>query len=245
MNRTSNALSRRDGTDTLIQLEHISKTYQSDHAVPHQALQDISLEIGRGEFVGIVGNSGSGKSTLMRILSCEERPTAGVYRFEGISLQDSTPQALSRLRRRKIAMIPQQYRLLRRCSAWENVAAPLSSGSFSPSDRRRRALRALRQVGLLDCADRLPGELSGGQQQRVTIARAMVCHPAMILADEPTGVLDIESREAIFQLFQQIHAAGATVLLITHDLSLAARTQRLVRIHRGHICEDRCLDNIA
>lgn len=227
----------------LVRLEHISKVYDTADHPPYQALQDVSLEIDRGEFVGIIGNSGSGKSTLMRILGCEERPSDGVYRFEGTALQDSTPQAFSHLRKNKIAVIPQQYHLSKQIPVWENVAAPLSQRSFSPSERRRRAMRVLRRVGLADHADRMPEELSGGQQQRVAIARVLAQQPAMVLADEPTGALDVETKEFVFQLFQQMNKAGITVLIITHDLSIAARTRRLVRIHHGQICEDRWLEN--
>lgn len=228
---------------SLVRLEHVSKTYDSAAHTSYQALQDVSLEINRGEFLGIIGNSGSGKSTLMRILGCEERPTDGVYCFEGNPLQDSSPKTLAHLRRHKIAVIPQMYRLSPKNAVWENVAAPLSPRSFAAAERRRRAMRALRRVGLSDYADRIPEELSGGQQQRVAIARALVQQPAMVLADEPTGALDAETKEYVFQLFQQMNQSGITVLIITHDLSIAARTRRLIRIHQGQICEDRWLEN--
>ena len=229
----------------LIQLEHVTKVYELEGQPPYQALEDVSLKIGRGEFVGIIGNSGSGKSTLMRILGCEEKPTEGVYRFDGTSLQNSTGRDLARLRRHKIAVIPQQYRLEARSRVWENVAAPLSRQNIREAERRRRAEAALRRVGLAEQADRMPEQLSGGQQQRVAIARALVQRPAMVLADEPTGALDMETKEYVFQLFQQMNEDGITVLLITHDLSLAARTRRLVRMSQGHICEDRPLENLA
>ena len=224
-----------------IELEHVSKVYRNEGALPCQALEDVSLTVGYGEFVGIIGSSGSGKSTLMRIIGCEERPTEGVYRFGGASLERCSERELCRLRSHHIAVIPQQYHQWEEDRVWENVAAPLDPRRHHLPQRREQALRALEQVGLADRADRRPEELSGGQQQRVAIARTLVQRPDMVLADEPTAALDMEAREEVFRLLQAMSEAGMTVLLITHDLNLAVRTRRLVRIHQGQICEDRQL----
>lgn len=229
----------------LAQLNHVSVTYSPGTPQQYQALQDVSLQIQRGDFVGVIGRSGSGKSTLMKVLGCEERPTEGEYVFDGASLQNADPKTLGQLRSRRISVIPQHYNLSMQKSVLENVALPLDPHRFSHSERRRRAMRALRDVALTEQANRMPDQLSGGQQQRVAIARAIVQRPAMILADEPTGALDMETKEYVFRIFEKINESGIAVLLITHDLSVAARTRRLIRIDDGQICEDRRLENTA
>lgn len=229
----------------LAQLDHVSVIYSPGTPQQYQALQDISLKIQRGDFVGIIGRSGSGKSTLMKVLGCEESPTKGAYVFDGAPLQNADSKTLGQLRSRRISIIPQHYNLSMQKTVLENVAFPLDPHRFSYSERRRRAMRALRDVALTEQANRTPEQLSGGQQQRVAIARAIVQRPAMVLADEPTGALDMETKEYVFRIFEKINESGITVLLITHDLSVAARTRRLIRIDDGQICEDRRLENTA
>lgn len=229
----------------LAQLDHVSVIYSPNTPHQYQALQDISLKIQRGDFIGVIGRSGSGKSTLMKILGCEESPTEGEYVFDGTPLQNADSKTLERLRSRRISIIPQHYNLSMQKTVLENVALPLNPHRLNYSERRRKAMRALRDVALTEQANRTPDQLSGGQQQRVAIARAIVQRPAMILADEPTGALDMETKEYVFRIFEKINESGVTVLLITHDLSVAARTRRLVRIHDGQICEDRRLENTA
>lgn len=227
----------------LIQLENVTKRYAPGTPEEYLALQDISLEVEQGEFIAIIGTSGSGKSTLMKILGCEEEPTEGEYRFYGKPVRDCSAKELNRLRHRKIAVIPQNYCLDEEKTVWENVAAPLTPRNFDFSERRRRVNRALRYVGLAEKAECMPAHLSGGQRQRVAIARAAIQSPDLILADEPTGALDAETKEYVFQLFQKLNGSGTTVILITHDYAVAARTRRMVRVQDGQIHEDRILAN--
>lgn len=232
-----------DRSQALVHMENISKVYAPGTPEECQALQDISLEIERGEFISITGTSGSGKSTLMRIIGCRERPTGGEYCFSGKPVRACSGKELSRLRRRKIAMIPQNYCLNEGLTVWENVAQPLSPNSLSYSERRRRVNRALHYVGLAQKSECMPGHLSGGQRQRVAIARAAVQNPELILADEPTGALDAETKEYVFQLFRRLNDDGVTVILVTHDYSVAARAHRMIRVQDGQIHEDRILAN--
>lgn len=226
-----------------IRLNHVSKVYSSDGTAAYPVLQDISLEIGRGEFVSIVGTSGCGKSTLMRIMSCQEKPTDGEYLFSGVPLSKCSRREITELRRHKIAVVPQSYCLNINFSVSQNIEYVLEKSRFSHSERHRRTMKALRFVGLAEKADWMPGQLSGGQQQRVAIARAIVQRPDIIFADEPTGALDMETKEYVFRLFQKANEDGTTVILVTHDYSIAARTKRMIRVQDGQIFEDRVLAN--
>jgi putative ABC transport system ATP-binding protein len=218
----------------LIVLEKISKLYRSgDMKVP--ALENLNLAIEAGEFVAIVGASGSGKSTLMHILGCLDRPTAGHYRLFGQDLTLLNDEALARVRNREIGFVFQQFNLLPRATALENVMLPLIYSNVLPQYRRQRAEAALIQVGLADRMHHRPNQLSGGQQQRVAIARALINHPSLILADEPTGALDSKTSQEVMQIFAELNQQGITLVLVTHDLRIAAQTRRVITLEDGCI----------
>ncbi len=202
------------------------------------ALAPTSLEIEHGEFVAIVGPSGSGKSTLMNLIGLLDRPSAGTLLFEGRSCANLSPDHLARMRNRRLGFVFQQYHLLPRLTALANVELPLAYASVPRKERRRRAEAALRAVGLPWAAERRPASLSGGEQQRVAIARAIVATPALLLADEPTGALDSASGQAVLELLESLNAAGMAVVLVTHDMKVAARAQRVIRMRDGEIVAD-------
>ena len=220
--------------EPIIRLDRVSRTYQMGHVEVH-ALQDASLEVHEGEFVAIVGPSGSGKSTMMNILGCLDRPTLGRYTLAGTDVGSLDDDDLARLRSRTIGFVFQSYNLLPRTTALDNVATPLLYQGLSRSKRTERATAALERLGLGDRIDHEPTELSGGQQQRVAVARAIVTEPALILADEPTGNLDSHTGTEVLRLFTELNEAGRTIVLITHDLDVAAAAGRQVRIHDGRI----------
>jgi putative ABC transport system ATP-binding protein len=221
-------------TDTIIALEGVSRVYTSGRlAVP--ALVSIDLQVARGEFVAIIGPSGSGKSTMMNILGCLDRPTEGRYILDGTPVESLDDDGLARLRSRSIGFVFQSYNLLPRTSALENVAAPLMYQGVPRHERHARARATLERLGLGDRMDHEPAELSGGQQQRVGIARALVTEPAIILADEPTGNLDSHSGAEVIALFHALHASGRTIILITHDVDVAAVASRQVHLRDGRI----------
>jgi len=218
----------------IVSLANIYRTYQMGPVEVH-ALHDLSLEIAEGEFLAIVGPSGSGKSTLMNIVGCLDRPTAGLYHLAGEDVATLDDDRLARLRSRSIGFIFQNYNLLPRTSALENVATPLLYQGVSRKERIARATAALERLGLADRLDHEPSELSGGQQQRVAVARAIVTDPAIVLADEPTGNLDSHTGEEVLTVLHDLHATGRTILLITHDAEVAEAASRQVHIRDGSI----------
>lgn len=221
----------------VIDLRDVRKTYVIGDIKVH-ALNGVSLQVKRGEFIAIMGASGSGKSTLMNILGCLDAPSTGSYRLGGRDVLLENPDALSDLRNRYIGFVFQAFNLIPRTRAVANVELPLQYAGVSRPERRRRALDALASVGLADRADHLPSELSGGQQQRVAVARALVTDPAMILADEPTGNLDTHSTEEVLSIFERLSRQGATIVLITHEDEVARHARRIIRVIDGEIVSD-------
>lgn len=222
----------------LIEARGLTKTYALGGQTVH-ALRGVSLDIEAGEFVAIMGASGSGKSTLMNILGCLDRPDAGEYRLAGEPVQALAPDQLAAIRNRRIGFVFQQFNLLPRTSALENVELPLVYAGVKAAPREARALEALRQVGLAERTAHTPAELSGGQQQRVAIARALVNEPVLVLADEPTGALDSQTSVDIMRLLSQLNAQGITVVLVTHEPDVAAWARRRIVFRDGAIVEDR------
>jgi putative ABC transport system ATP-binding protein len=218
----------------LIALERVSRVYRMGE-VEVPALEDVSLDIGSGEFVAIVGPSGSGKSTMMNILGCLDRPTHGAYHLAGSAVAELDDDALARLRSRTIGFVFQSYNLLPRTSALENVATPLLYQGVRRGERVRRAHAALERLGLGDRVEHEPSELSGGQQQRVAIARALVTEPALVLADEPTGNLDSHAGAEVMAVLRDLHDQGRTVVLITHDADVAATADRQIHLRDGRV----------
>lgn len=224
----------------MIELQDITKAYRvGDQDV--QALRGISVRIEQGESVAIMGTSGSGKSTLLSILGCLDRPSAGRYVLAGREVQGLGGDDAALVRNRDIGFIFQSFHLMPRLRAWENVAYPLIFRGVPASERRDRALAALARVGMSNRADHHPNQLSGGQRQRVAIARALVGEPAILLADEPTGNLDSATGEEILALFDDLHAQGATVVMVTHELDVAQRCRRMVRLMDGRVTADEVL----
>lgn len=222
----------------MIQTEDLSKVYQmGDSEV--RALNGASFTINKGEMVAIMGPSGSGKSTLMSIIGCLDVPTSDRYILDGVSVENMDETKLAETRGRKIGFVFQQFNLLARTSALENVMLPLTYAGVSGKERNDRAMKALDRVGLSQRTHHAPNELSGGQQQRVAIARALVNEPAILLADEPTGALDSKTSVEIMDLFQKLHKeSGQTVILVTHDLYVARHTERIIKISDGQIVSD-------
>jgi putative ABC transport system ATP-binding protein len=218
----------------LISLDHVSRIYEMGRLAVN-ALSDVSLTVGEGEFLAIVGPSGSGKSTMMNILGCLDRPTSGQYSLAGTPVAQLDDDGLARVRSRTIGFVFQSYNLLPRTSALHNVMTPLLYQNVSRRDRTDRARAALERLGLGDRLDHDPSELSGGQQQRVAIARALVTNPALLLADEPTGNLDSASGLEVMTLLRELNATGRTVVLITHDPDVAASATRQIHLHDGRI----------
>ena len=221
----------------LIELRDIYKIYQMGNEEVH-ALDGINLTIDTGEFVAIVGQSGSGKSTAMNIIGCLDVPSTGVYKLGGVdvSTMDDDQQAV--IRNKMLGFIFQQYNLIPKLNVLENVELPLLYAGVSERERRERALRSLERVGLADKYKNRPNQLSGGQQQRVSIARALAGDPSVILADEPTGALDSRTGREVLHFLKQLHEEGNTVVLITHDNSIAVKAERIVRLQDGKIIYD-------
>lgn len=222
----------------MIQTEDLMKVYQmGDTEV--RALDGASFTINKGEMVAIMGPSGSGKSTLMSIIGCLDAPTSGSYILDGVSVENMDETKLAEIRGRKIGFVFQQFNLLARTSALENVMLPLTYAGISGKERNERALKALERVGLSQRTHHAPNELSGGQQQRVAIARALVNEPAILLADEPTGALDSKTSIEIMDLFQNLHKEhGQTVIIVTHDAYVASHTDRIIKLSDGQIISD-------
>jgi putative ABC transport system ATP-binding protein len=225
----------------MIELENIKKTY-SKSGSETRVLKDVSFRVNKGEYVAIMGASGTGKSTLMNILGCLDKPTEGHYKLDGIDMVNLDDDALSHLRNEKIGFVFQQFHLLERASALKNVLLPLIYSKDYPEDATVMAEKALTAVGLGDRMNYKPGELSGGQQQRVAIARALITNPAMVLADEPTGNLDSKSGLEVLSLFKRLHEEGRTILMVTHDMSVAKHANRIIIMKDGMIDEDRIVD---
>ncbi|AUX20510.1 ABC transporter ATP-binding protein [Sorangium cellulosum] len=221
----------------LVKLEAISKVYWMGE-VGVQALRGVSLELSRGEMVAIMGASGSGKSTALNVIGTLDRPTGGRYLLDGEPVERLDEVDLARIRNRNIGFVFQSFNLLPRDSALANVALPMVYAGVRPAERRARAARALARVGLEDRAHHRPSQLSGGQQQRVAVARAIVNEPSLLLADEPTGALDSATSRQLMELFCALHAQGMTVIVVTHDRSIADYATRVVTFRDGALVED-------
>jgi putative ABC transport system ATP-binding protein len=224
-------------TKPVLDVRDLKKIYGEGEATVH-ALRGVSLTVHRGDYVAIMGSSGSGKSTLMNILGALDVPTFGSYHLDGVDVSKLADRQLALARNRLIGFIFQAFNLIPRTSAVANVELPLAYAGVKPKERRRRALEALEVVGLADRARHEPNQLSGGQQQRVAVARALVTEPALLLADEPTGNLDSHSTHDVLNVFDQLSAAGRTIVIITHEPEVGARAKRLVRLVDGQIVED-------
>jgi len=223
----------------VIQLDNVVKTYHSGE-VEVQAVRGVSLEIARGEFVAIMGASGSGKSTLMNMLGCLDRPSQGSYLLDGADVASLSRKELAVLRNRKLGFVFQSFNLLPRTTALENVELPMfySRKLLAMRTQRKRALAALEKVGLADRAAHWPSQLSGGQQQRVALARALVNEPELLLADEPTGNLDSRTSIEILGVFQALNDSGITIIMVTHELDIAAYSKRILIMRDGLVLSD-------
>ncbi|WP_243383560.1 ABC transporter ATP-binding protein [Geothrix alkalitolerans] len=217
---------------SIIQTQGLTKVYGSNGTAVH-ALRGIDLTVAKGEFVALIGPSGSGKSTLMAILGCLDLPTEGTYTLDGRQVQGLSGGELARIRNEKVGFVFQSYNLLPKASIARNVELPMLYAGVGRKERRERAMALLEKVGIADKADKLPGTLSGGQRQRVAVARALANEPALLLADEPTGALDSRTGAEVLDLFRELHRQGNTLLLVTHDPSIAAQAERRVEIKDG------------
>jgi len=230
-------LQQEHAVESVIEMTDVRRNYRMGDQIV-RALDGISFEVRRGDFVAVMGASGSGKSTLLNLLGCLDTPTSGQYKLRGQAIGNLDDDALAEIRNREIGFVFQSFNLLERLTATTNVELPLVYGRVSPAERRDRALATLKQVGLADRAGHRPNQLSGGQRQRVAIARALVHEPAMLLADEPTGNLDSESSSEIMDLIDRLHGQGNTIVMVTHDEEVAARAGRIVRMRDGRIVGD-------
>jgi putative ABC transport system ATP-binding protein len=223
----------------LIELQNVYKIYGEGLESEVRALDGVSLTVGGGEFIAVVGQSGSGKSTMMNVLGCLDIPTYGSYFLNGTDVSELTDKELSRIRNKEIGFIFQQYNLIQNLSVLENVELPLIYQGIDPIDRREMAMSALERVGLADRYRHKPTQMSGGQQQRVAIARAIATRPPIIMADEPTGALDSKTGLEVLEFLRQLNTEGSTIILITHDNGIAATARRMIRLADGKVIEDR------
>ena len=222
--------------EEILEMHGITKDYQLGSEVSH-VLKGIDLSVRRGEFLAILGPSGSGKSTLMNIIGCLDVPTSGEYLLSGRRIASQDEASLARIRNREIGFVFQQFQLLQKQTARENVELPLLYANMPEKKRRERVEEVLERVGLADRIDYMPGQLSGGQQQRVAIARAIAVNPTILLADEPTGALDQKTGAQVIELFHELNSEGRTIIMITHDRHIASHASRIVRILDGNLSE--------
>jgi putative ABC transport system ATP-binding protein len=222
----------------VIELKTIVKTYDMGGAEQVMALQGVSVNIAKNEYVAVMGPSGSGKSTLMNIIGCLDTPTSGQYLFNGLNVSDMDDNDLARIRNKEIGFVFQTFNLLARSDSLHNVELPLIYAGVPSAERKRRAQETLTNVQLGDRSHHKPNELSGGQRQRVAIARALVTRPSIILADEPTGNLDSKTGEEIMMLFEELHEAGNTIILVTHEADIAVHAHRTIRLRDGKVESD-------
>jgi putative ABC transport system ATP-binding protein len=221
----------------LIDIRDLVKVYNMG-TVEVRALDGVSVTVERGSYLAIMGPSGSGKSTLMNLIGCLDTPTSGSYRLNDQEVSELDDDELARIRNKEIGFVFQTFNLLARTSALENVEVPLIYSGMARKERRERAAELLRMVGLGDRMDHQPSELSGGQRQRVAVARALVNHPSILLADEPTGNLDSKTGEEIMALFDELNARGNTIILVTHEEDIARHARRVVRLRDGRVLDD-------
>ena len=217
-------------------LDKVSKTYGKDDLVV-KALDNINLEIYKGDYLAVMGASGSGKSTAMNIIGCLDRPSNGVYKLNNIPVDNLSDDELAELRNQKLGFVFQQFHLLSDATALENVLLPMIYAGVNPLEREERAKNALNKVGLSERVNNRPNQLSGGQQQRVAIARAIINNPSILLADEPTGALDSKTTEDVLDLFDKLHESGITIVLVTHEDEVANRAKKIAKFKDGRIVE--------
>ena len=217
-------------------LEKVSKMYGKEDLIV-KALDNVNLEIYKGDYLAVMGASGSGKSTAMNIIGCLDRPSQGVYKLNGFPVENLSDDELAELRNQKLGFVFQQFHLLSDATALENVLLPMIYAGVDPIEREQRAKNALDKVGLSERVNNRPNQLSGGQQQRVAIARAIINNPSILLADEPTGALDSKTTEDVLDLFDKLHASGITIVLVTHEDEVASRAKKIARFKDGKITE--------
>tara|TARA_Y200000002_G_scaffold133334_1_gene109869 strand:+ start:496 stop:1182 length:687 start_codon:yes stop_codon:yes gene_type:complete len=223
-------------TKKVASLNKVSKTYGKDDLIV-KALDNVNLEIYKGDYLAVMGASGSGKSTAMNIIGCLDRPSQGVYKLNGIPVDNLSDDELAELRNQKLGFVFQQFHLLSDATALENVLLPMIYAGVNPMEREERAKNALDKVGLSERINNRPNQLSGGQQQRVAIARAIINNPSLLLADEPTGALDSKTTEDVLDLFDNLHELGITIVLVTHEDEVASRAKKIARFKDGKIVE--------
>ena len=223
-------------TKKVATLEKVSKMYGKDELIV-KALDNVNLEIYKGDYLAVMGASGSGKSTAMNIIGCLDRPSQGVYKLNGTPVENLSDDQLAELRNQKLGFVFQQFHLLSDATALENVLLPMIYAGVDPIEREKRAKNALDKVGLSERVNNRPNQLSGGQQQRVAIARAIINNPAILLADEPTGALDSKTTEDVLDLFDKLHESGITIVLVTHEDEVASRAKKIARFKDGKIIE--------